>query len=61
MSITIVQLKEYRQHCINQKSFFNEQLLLKSLPEQREGHLEAFKYYQKEVDRMNKKIENYPL
>ena len=61
MNVTIVQLKEYLQHCNNQKSYFKEQLLLKSLPEQREGHLEAFKYYQKEVDRMNKKIENYPL
>ena len=61
MNVTIVQLKEYLQHCNNQKSYFNEQLLLKSLPEQREGHLEAFKYYQKEVDRINKKIKNYPL
>ena len=61
MNVTIVQLKEYLQHCINQKAFFNDQLLLKSLPEQRESHVKAFKYYQKEVDRMNKKIENYPI
>mgnify|MGYP001041009644 CR=1 FL=1 len=61
MSITIVQLKEYLQHCKNEKAYFNNQLLLKSLPEQRETHLKNFKYYQKEIARMNKKIENYPL
>lgn len=61
MSITIVQLKEYLQHCKDQKEYFNEQLLLKSIPEQRETHRNNFKYYLKEIDRMNKKIAKFPL
>ena len=61
MNITIVQLKEYLDHCKTQKLYFNDQLLLKSLPEQRETHLNNFKYYEKEVARMEKKIANYPL
>lgn len=61
MKVTIVQLKEYLKHCKNQEVFFNEQLDLKSHPEQRETHLNNFKYYQKEIVRMSSKIDEYPL
>ena len=61
MNITIVQLKEYLDHCRTQKLYFNDQLLLKSIPEQRETHLRNFKYYEKEIVRMEKKIEKFPL
>ena len=61
MNVTIVQLKEYLQHCKEQKEFFYEQLMLKSVPEQRETHEKNHKYYIKEIERMSKKIANYPL
>jgi uncharacterized membrane protein YkgB len=61
MNVTIVQLKEYLSHCYKQKDFFNEQLLLKSHPEQREMHQNNFKYYQSEIKRMKLKIAKYPL
>ena len=61
MKVTIVQLKEYLSHCEAQKKFFNDELLLKSDPEQRQTHLDNFHYYQKEIARMENKIENYPL
>lgn len=61
MNVTIVQLKEYLQHCHEQKDYFKEQLDLKSLPEQRKTHLRNFKYYDKEIIRMDKKIAKYPL
>ena len=61
MNVTIVQLKEYLRHCKSQKNFFNEQLLLKSHPEQRETHVKSLKYYEKEIVRMDKKIAKYPL
>ena len=59
--VTIVQLKEYLSHCEKELSFFREQEALKALPEQHKTHVKSRKYYEKEVDRMTKKIAKWTL
>ena len=59
MSVTIVQLREYLQHCNKELAFFREQEALKSLPEQHQTHVKNVKYYEKEVSRMEKKVALY--
>ena len=59
MSVTIVQLKEYLQHCKKELAFFREQEALKALPEQHKTHVKNVKYYEKEVSRMEKKVALY--
>jgi len=59
MSITLVQLKEYREHCQKEFDFFSSELEKYCLPEQRDCAKRNKKYYEKELDRMDSKIANY--
>lgn len=61
MSITLVQLKEYRSHCQSELDFYNSELSKYCLPEQLKCCKKNAKYYNKEIERLNKKIENYPI
>lgn len=59
--ITLVQLKEYRQHCVDELDYFIKQNNLKKLDCQAELFKKNIKYYEKEVARMDKKIANIEL
>ena len=61
MAITLVQLKEYRQHCSKELLFFESELSKYCLPEQYTCCKKNVDYYKSEVKRLDKKIENYPF
>jgi len=59
MGITLVQFKEYREHCKGELAFFKSEMEKYCLDEQFRCAKRNVKYYEGEILRMDHKIENY--